>query len=188
MTLSQIRNRVHALRRRFGLPITVIRLRPYATLFCDQWAIARDRKQPPPDSLLLHLEAGRLRLPPHHLHEPPPPPLKAPRRQHLSPPHRHRYSPPSRPISPPHHRRRPPLGPARRRAPTPTHSSASARPSDPPSRQRQHDQGTAPQLTPKGRQLRIELRQVTGKYRKVPPRPSWGSPTSRLEVVARPFL
>ena len=50
MTLSQIRNRIHALRRKYSLPITVIRLRPYATLFCDQWAIARDRKQQPPDA------------------------------------------------------------------------------------------------------------------------------------------
>ena len=50
MTLSQIRNRIHALRRKYSLPITVIRLRPYATQFCDQWAIARDRKQPPPDT------------------------------------------------------------------------------------------------------------------------------------------
>ena len=50
MTLSQIRNRIHALRRKYSLPITVIRLRPYATLFCDEWAISQDRKQPPPDT------------------------------------------------------------------------------------------------------------------------------------------
>ena len=31
MTLTQIRNRIHALQRRFGLPLTIIRLRPYAT-------------------------------------------------------------------------------------------------------------------------------------------------------------
>ena len=121
MNLSQIRNRIHALRRKYSLPITVIRLRPYATQFCDQWAIAQDRKQPPPDSFSFVWEAGRLRLPPHHLHEPPPPPLKAPRQQHLPPPHRHRDCPPSRPLSPPHHRRRPPLGPSRRRDPAPTH-------------------------------------------------------------------
>ena len=65
MTLSQIRNRIHALRRRFGLPITVIRLRPYATLFCDQWAIARDRKQPLPDafSFIWKLAGSGFRLP-----------------------------------------------------------------------------------------------------------------------------
>ena len=50
MTLSQIRNRVQALQRRYGLPITVIRLRPYATQFCDQWAIAQDRKEPLPET------------------------------------------------------------------------------------------------------------------------------------------
>ena len=64
MTLSQLRNRVHALRRRFGLPITVIRLRPYATHFCDQWAIAQDRKQPPPDtfSFIQKLADSRFRF------------------------------------------------------------------------------------------------------------------------------
>ncbi len=50
MTLSQIRNRIHALQRRFGLPLTVIRLRPYATQFCDQWAIAQDRNEPLPET------------------------------------------------------------------------------------------------------------------------------------------
>ena len=64
MTLSQIRNRIHALRRKYALPITVIRLRPYATLFCDQWAIARDRKQPPPDTgpFIMKLVDSRLRF------------------------------------------------------------------------------------------------------------------------------
>ena len=50
MTLSQIRNRIHALQRRFGLPLTVIRLRPYATQFCDQWAVAKDRNEPLPET------------------------------------------------------------------------------------------------------------------------------------------
>ena len=65
MTLSQIRNRIQALRRKYSLPITVIRLRPYATLFCDEWAIARDRKQPPPDSfsLVWKLANSGFRLP-----------------------------------------------------------------------------------------------------------------------------
>ena len=65
MTLSQIRNRIQALRCKYSLPITVIRLRPYATLFCDEWAIARDRKQPPPDSfsLVWKLANSGLRLP-----------------------------------------------------------------------------------------------------------------------------
>ena len=65
MTLSQIRNRIQALRRKYSLPITVIRLHPYATLFCDQWAIARDRKQPLPDSfsLVWKLANSGFRLP-----------------------------------------------------------------------------------------------------------------------------
>ena len=64
MTLSQIRNRVNALRRKYSLPITVIRLRPYATLFCDQWAIARDRKESPPDtfSFIWKLADSRFRF------------------------------------------------------------------------------------------------------------------------------
>ena len=50
MTLTQIRNRIHALQRRFGLPLAIIRLRPYATQFCDQWATAQDRKEPLPET------------------------------------------------------------------------------------------------------------------------------------------
>ena len=50
MTLAQIRNRIHALQRRFGLPLAIIRLRPYATQFCHQWATAQDRKQPLPET------------------------------------------------------------------------------------------------------------------------------------------
>ena len=50
MTLSQIRNRIHALQRRFGLPLAIIRLRPYATQFCHQWATAQDRKEPLPET------------------------------------------------------------------------------------------------------------------------------------------
>ena len=44
MTLAQIRNRIHALQRRFGLPLAIIRLRPYATQFCHQWAVAQDQQ------------------------------------------------------------------------------------------------------------------------------------------------
>ena len=50
MTLSQIRKRIHALQRRFGLPLAIIRLRPYATQFCHQWATAQDRKEPLPET------------------------------------------------------------------------------------------------------------------------------------------
>ena len=50
MNLSQIRNRIEALERRFALPLTAVRLRPHATLFCDQWAIARGCKQTLPET------------------------------------------------------------------------------------------------------------------------------------------
>ena len=50
MPLTQIRNRIQALQRRYALPLAVIRLRPYATQFCDQWAVARDSHQPLPET------------------------------------------------------------------------------------------------------------------------------------------
>ena len=50
MSLTQIRNRIHALQRRFGLPLAIIRLRPYATQFCHQWAVAQDQQQPLPET------------------------------------------------------------------------------------------------------------------------------------------
>ena len=65
MTLTQIRNRVQALQRRYALPITVIRLRPYATQFCDQWALAQDRKEPLPEThpFVIKLADAGIRLP-----------------------------------------------------------------------------------------------------------------------------
>ena len=50
MSLTQIRNRIQALQRRYALPLAVIRLRPYATQFCHQWAVAQDQQQPLPDT------------------------------------------------------------------------------------------------------------------------------------------
>lgn len=50
MTLSQIRNRVQTLQRKYGLALAVIRLRPYAEQFCDQWEIAKANRQPLPQS------------------------------------------------------------------------------------------------------------------------------------------
>ena len=95
MTLSQIRNRVQALQRRYGLPITVIRLRPYATQFCDQWAIAQDRKEPVPEThpfVIRKLADSGFHLTTfmptlhHHLEE-------TPRSQHLPPSQQHRRRP-----------------------------------------------------------------------------------------------
>ena len=51
MTLAQIRNRIQALQRRYALPLAVIRLRPYATQFCHQWAVAQDSSSPSPRPL-----------------------------------------------------------------------------------------------------------------------------------------
>ena len=78
MTLAQIRNRIHALQRRFGLPLAIIRLRPYATQFCHQWAVAQDQQRASPRDSCLHQEAGRRRVPSHHLHVPSPSYREAP--------------------------------------------------------------------------------------------------------------
>ena len=114
MTLSQIRNRIHALQRRFGLPLAIIRLRPYATQFCHQWATGPRQEGTPTRDPRLHQEASRFRLPSHHLHVPPPPPRKTPREQHLPPTQQHRCCLGSRPLSPQDHRRRLPVGPGSR--------------------------------------------------------------------------
>ena len=50
MSLTQIRNRIQALQRRYALALTVIRLRPFATEFCEQWAVARANHEPIPQS------------------------------------------------------------------------------------------------------------------------------------------
>ncbi len=50
MSLTQIRSRIQVLQRRYALPLAVIRLRPYATQFCHQWAVAQDRQQPLPET------------------------------------------------------------------------------------------------------------------------------------------
>ena len=65
MTLAQIRNRIHALQRRFGLPLAIIRLRPYATQFCHQWAVAQDQQQPLPQTpaFIRKLAGAGFRLP-----------------------------------------------------------------------------------------------------------------------------
>ena len=50
MTLSQIRNRVRSLQRKYGLALAVIRVRPYADQFCNQWRFANANRQPVPQS------------------------------------------------------------------------------------------------------------------------------------------
>ncbi len=50
MTLSQIRNRVRSLQRKYGLALAVMRVRPYADQFCNQWRFATANRQPVPQS------------------------------------------------------------------------------------------------------------------------------------------
>ncbi len=50
MSLSQIRNRINALRRKYAIPLTVYRLRPLAEEFCQQWAVAQAGRKPAPES------------------------------------------------------------------------------------------------------------------------------------------
>ena len=59
LTLSQIRNRVQVLQRKFALELTVIRLRPYATEFCQQWAVAKANQQPALQASPLYHQARR---------------------------------------------------------------------------------------------------------------------------------
>ena len=65
MTLSQIRNRVQVLQRKFALELTVIRLRPYATEFCQQWAVAKTNHQPAPQphAFIRKIAGAGFRLP-----------------------------------------------------------------------------------------------------------------------------
>ena len=114
MTLTQIRNRIHALQRKlrpapYHHPPTSLRhpvLPPVGHGPRQEGTPTRDAR--------LHQEAGRCRLPSHHLHVPPPPPQEAPRKQHLSPAQQHRCRPRARCLSPQDHRRRLPMGPPSR--------------------------------------------------------------------------
>ena len=65
MALARIRNRIQALQRIYALPLTVMRLRPLATQFCDQWAVARDQRQPLPEThpFVIKLVDAGIRLP-----------------------------------------------------------------------------------------------------------------------------
>ena len=64
MSLTRIRNRIEALQRRYALPLLIVRLRPFATQFCDQWAVAQDRHQPLPEthSFVIKLADAGFRL------------------------------------------------------------------------------------------------------------------------------
>lgn len=49
MSLSQIRNRVDALQRKFALALSVVRARRVAEDLCHQWAVARADGKPLPN-------------------------------------------------------------------------------------------------------------------------------------------
>ena len=62
--LSYIRSRINALRRKFALEISVVRLEPVADEFCYQWDRARAEGKPAPDILaFIRKVAAGYRLP-----------------------------------------------------------------------------------------------------------------------------
>ena len=50
MSLSRIRSKIEALERKLALPLAVVKLRPLAEEFCDQWEVAKDAKKPLPQA------------------------------------------------------------------------------------------------------------------------------------------
>ena len=62
--LSHIRARINALRRKFALEISVVRLRPMAEEYCQEWSVAAIEGQTAPDDLAFIRKVGaRIRLP-----------------------------------------------------------------------------------------------------------------------------
>ena len=63
-TLSQIRRRVDALKRKYASDLTVIRLRPLAEEYCLLWTEALSEGNPPPDSyaFIRHIARQGFRL------------------------------------------------------------------------------------------------------------------------------
>ena len=72
MSLTQIRQRLNTLKRKFALPLAILRLRRQAEKLCHQWAIARADQHPIPEPHTLVQQithAIRLPLTTHrHLH------------------------------------------------------------------------------------------------------------------------
>ena len=71
MSLSQLRNRVNALKRKLAVPLAVIRLRPLAEEFCREWAQARadsgspkapSKPTPPPGAFIRRIAGHGFRL------------------------------------------------------------------------------------------------------------------------------
>ena len=64
MTLTQIRTRLNTLKRKFALPLTVLRARILAEKLCLQWTAAQANRQPLPEThTLITQTAQTSRLP-----------------------------------------------------------------------------------------------------------------------------
>ena len=64
MSLSQIRTTINALKRKYALPLAVLRVRLVAEKFCHEWDAARDRHDPiPPTNVLVSQTAQNSGLP-----------------------------------------------------------------------------------------------------------------------------
>ena len=62
--MNQIRSRINALRRKMALEISVVRLRPLAEEYCQEWSVAATEGQPAPDDLAFIRKVGaKIRLP-----------------------------------------------------------------------------------------------------------------------------
>ena len=65
MFLDHYRRRINALKRRLAVPLAVVRLRPLAEEYCDQWVAAvADKEDPPPATLKDALDSGSSRATP----------------------------------------------------------------------------------------------------------------------------
>ena len=69
-TLSSLRRRVDALRRKMAPYLAILRVRRLANEYSLQWTVAVADRQPPPDthSFILYPTGGRRRIPAHYLH------------------------------------------------------------------------------------------------------------------------
>ena len=64
MTLSNIRSRVNTLKRKFALPLTVLRARILAEKLCQDWTAAQANRQPQPETHTLVTQTAQTsRLP-----------------------------------------------------------------------------------------------------------------------------
>ena len=50
MSLSRIRSKIEALERKLARPLAVVKLRPLAEEYCDQWEAAHADKKPLPEA------------------------------------------------------------------------------------------------------------------------------------------